>query len=91
MTLASLAGRNRPTPPTQIKTVDGPAPRAGDARGKALRWWVVLTAGLLSIPFTGWLFRADASLSSMLHPLMAGAIMLSPLGVIARILSCHRG
>ena len=64
-----------------------------DARMRALRWWVALTAGLFVIPFAGWLFRADpeASLSSMLHPVMAGAIVLSSLVVIAKIIKSHRG
>ena len=64
-----------------------------DARVKALRWWVGLTAGLFAIPFVGWLFRAEpeASLSSMLHPAMAGAIVLSSLVVIAKIIKSHRG
>ncbi|WP_332701903.1 hypothetical protein [Devosia sp.] len=64
-----------------------------DARVKALRWWVGLTAGLFAIPLVGWLFRADpeASLSSMLHPSMAGAIVLSSLVVIAKIVRSHRG
>ena len=64
-----------------------------DARVRALRWWVGLTAALFAIPFVGWLFRADpeASLSSMLHPVMAGAIVLSSLVVIAKIIKSHRG
>lgn len=64
-----------------------------DLRVRALRWWIGLTAGLFAIPFTGWLFRTDpeASLSSMLHPVMAGAIVLSSLVVIAKIVRSHRG
>lgn len=64
-----------------------------DTRVKSLRWWVGLTAGLFAIPFVGWLFRAapEASLSSMLHPVMAGAIVLSSLVVIAKIIKSHRG
>lgn len=64
-----------------------------DTSVRALRWWVALTAGLFAIPFVGWLFRADpgASLSSMLHPAMAGAIVLSSLVVIAKIIKSHRG
>lgn len=64
-----------------------------DIRVRALRWWVGLTAGLFAIPFAGWLFRADpeASLSSMLHPVMAGAIVLSSLVVIAKLIKSHRG
>lgn len=64
-----------------------------DTRIRALRWWVALTAGLFAIPFVGWLFRADpeASLSAMLHPAMAGAIVLSSLVVIAKLIKRHRG
>lgn len=64
-----------------------------DVRVRALRWWVALTAGLFAIPFVGWLFRADpgASLSSMLHPAMAGAIVLSALVVIAKLIRSNRG
>ncbi|MGB3336281.1 MAG: hypothetical protein WBA73_03785 [Devosia sp.] len=64
-----------------------------DGRVRALRWWVALTTGLFAIPFVGWLFRADpeASLSSMLHPTMAGAIVLSALVLIAKIIKSHRG
>lgn len=64
-----------------------------DGRVRALRWWVALTAGLFAIPFTGWLFRADpgASLSSMLHPAMAGAIVLSSLVVIVKLIRSRRG
>jgi hypothetical protein len=64
-----------------------------DARVRALRWWVGLTAGLFAIPFIGWLLRADAeaSLSSMLHPAMAAAIVLSSLVVISKIIRSHRG
>lgn len=64
-----------------------------DIRVKALRWWVGLTAGLFAIPFAGWLFRNDpeASLSSMLHPVMAGAIVLASLVVIAKLIQSHRG
>lgn len=64
-----------------------------DTRVRALRWWIGLTAGLFAIPFVDWLFRADpgASLSSMLHPAMAGAIVLSSLVVITKIIRGHRG
>lgn len=64
-----------------------------DAGVKALRWWVALTAGLFAIPFAQWLLRADpgASLSSMLHPVMAAAIVLSALVVIAKLIKTHRG
>ena len=63
-----------------------------DIRVKALRWWVGLTAGLFAIPFAGWLFRADpeARLSSMLHPVMAGAIVVASLVVIAKLIKSHR-
>jgi hypothetical protein len=64
-----------------------------DIRVRALRWWVALTAALFAIPFTTWLFRSDpgASLSSMLHPVLAGAIVLSSLVVIAKLIKSHRG
>lgn len=64
-----------------------------DDRVRALRWWVGLMAGLFAIPFVGWLFRADAgaSLSSMLHPGMAGAIVAASLVVIAKLIRSHRG
>ena len=63
-----------------------------DRRIRALRWWVGLTTGLFAIPFVGWLFRADpeASLSSMLHPAMAGAIVAASLVVIAKLIRSHR-
>jgi hypothetical protein len=64
-----------------------------DTRARALRWWVALTSGLFAIPFTFWLFRSDpgASLSSMLHPVMAGAIVLSSLVIIAKVVKGQQG
>ena len=64
-----------------------------DSRVRPLRWWVALTSGLFEIPFTVWLFRSDpgASLSSMLHPAMAGAIVAASLVVVAKLLWSRRG
>lgn len=64
-----------------------------DRRIKALRWWSGLTALLYAIPFAQYLMRSDAeaSMSSMLHPVMGIAIALSALVVVLRIFKSHRG
>lgn len=63
-----------------------------DTRVRPLRWWVALTAGLFAMAFANWASKGDItiSLTSTLHPVMAGAIVLSALVLVAKIILRHR-
>jgi hypothetical protein len=63
-----------------------------DKRVRPLRWWVGLTAGLFAIAFTNWALKGDLgiSLTSTLHPAMAGAIVLSALVICAKLIQTWR-
>jgi hypothetical protein len=63
-----------------------------DRRVRALRWWSGLTALLYAIPFVQYLLRTapEASMSSMLHPVMGAAIALSAAVVALKLLKTHR-
>lgn len=64
-----------------------------DKRIRALRWWSSLTAVLYAIPFVQYLMRTDAeaSMSSMLHPVMGMAIAAAAAVVVVKIFRSHRG
>lgn len=64
-----------------------------DDRIRALRWWGSLTAILYAVPFVQYLLRDDrmASMSDLLNPWMAGAITLSALVVLLKIVKSHMG
>lgn len=64
-----------------------------DDRIHALRWWGSLTAILYAVPFVQYLLRDDrmASMSDLLNPWMAGAITLSALVVLLKIVKSHMG
>ncbi|UJW86894.1 hypothetical protein [Devosia sp. SL43] len=59
-----------------------------DTRVRPLRWWVALTSGLFAIALINWALKGDfgISLTSTLHPILAGAIVLSALVIVAKLI-----